>query len=53
LRLGPVRRKWLAETAGEFIDALTIAARSAAMAATPTPRRSLTPYRKHRGLLPA
>jgi hypothetical protein len=25
LRLGPVRRRWLARTAGEFIDALTIA----------------------------
>jgi hypothetical protein len=24
LRLGPIRRKWLANTAGEFIDALTI-----------------------------
>ncbi|HEY2268304.1 MAG TPA: SRPBCC family protein [Streptosporangiaceae bacterium] len=31
LRLGPVRRKWLARTAGEFIDALTIAAMAAGL----------------------
>ncbi len=31
LRLAPVRRKWLAETAGEFIDALTIAGMAAGL----------------------
>jgi hypothetical protein len=31
LRLGPVRRKWLARTAGEFIDALTIAGMAAGL----------------------
>jgi hypothetical protein len=31
LRLGPVRRQWLARTAGEFIDALTIAAMAAGL----------------------
>jgi len=31
LRLGPVRRTWLARTAGEFIDALTIAAMAAGL----------------------
>jgi hypothetical protein len=31
LRLGPVRRRWLARTAGEFVDALTIAAMAAGL----------------------
>jgi len=31
LRLGPVRRKWLARTAGEFVDALTIAGMAAGL----------------------
>jgi hypothetical protein len=31
LRLGPVRRRWLARTAGEFIDALTIAGMAAGL----------------------
>jgi hypothetical protein len=31
LRLGPVRRKWLARTGGEFIDALTIAGMAAGL----------------------
>jgi hypothetical protein len=31
LRLGPVRRPWLARSAGEFIDALTIAAMAAGL----------------------
>jgi hypothetical protein len=31
LRLGPVRRTWLARTAGEFIDALTIAGMAAGL----------------------
>jgi hypothetical protein len=31
LRLGPVRRQWLARTAGEFIDALTIAGMAAGL----------------------
>jgi hypothetical protein len=31
LRLGPVRRPWLARTAGEFIDALTIAGLAAGL----------------------
>jgi hypothetical protein len=31
LRLGPVRRKWLARTAGEFIDALTVTAMAAGL----------------------
>jgi hypothetical protein len=31
LRLGPVRRPWLARTAGEFIDALTIAGMAAGL----------------------
>jgi len=31
LRLGPVRRKWLAETGGELIDALTIAGMAAGL----------------------
>jgi hypothetical protein len=31
LRLGPVRRKWLARTAGEFIDALTTAGMAAGL----------------------
>ena len=31
LRLGPVRRKWLARTEGEFIDALTIAGMAAGL----------------------
>jgi len=31
LRLGPVRRVWLARTAGEFIDALTIAGMAAGL----------------------
>jgi hypothetical protein len=31
LRLGPVRRKWLTRTAGEFIDALTIAGMAAGL----------------------
>jgi hypothetical protein len=31
LRLGPVRRRWLARTGGEFIDALTIAAMAAGL----------------------
>ena len=31
LRLGPVRRTWLAGTAGEFIDALTIAGMAAGL----------------------
>jgi len=30
-RLGPVRRRWLAETAGEFIDALTITGMAAGL----------------------
>jgi hypothetical protein len=35
LRLGPVRRTWLARTAGEFIDALTIAAMAAGLKERP------------------
>jgi Polyketide cyclase / dehydrase and lipid transport len=31
LRLGPVRRKWLAETGGELIDAVTIAGMAAGL----------------------
>lgn len=31
LRLGPVRRPWLARTAGEFVDALTIAGMAAGL----------------------
>ncbi|MCW2530288.1 MAG: hypothetical protein JWM76_5148 [Pseudonocardiales bacterium] len=31
LRLGPVRRKWLVDTAGELLDALTIAGMSAGL----------------------
>jgi hypothetical protein len=31
LRLGPVRRQWLARTGGEFIDALTIAGMAAGL----------------------
>jgi hypothetical protein len=31
LRLGPVRRKWLAGTAGEFVDFLTIAGLAAGL----------------------
>ena len=31
LRLGPVRRKWLARTAGELVDALTIAGMAAGL----------------------
>jgi hypothetical protein len=31
LRLAPVRRKWLAETAGGFIDLLTIAGLAAGL----------------------